>query len=279
MLNIELYKKISSRVSKDITESYSTSFSAATSLLSPEIAESIYAIYGFVRIADEIVDSWRPRGMETYISELSIDYKRAMKSGFSANPIVQSFSEVLVKYDIPLDLVESFLKSMRMDIKKKNYTEAEYRDYIYGSAEVVGLMCLMVFVNGNKKQYSKLLPGAKALGSAFQKVNFLRDLSDDSYELGRIYFPGKEIKHFSEEDKAEIVEDISSDLKTASLAVKKLPSSSRFGVELAYKYFMMLNNKIAKTPVQDLQNNRISLNKNQKARILLEVKYKQLLAR
>jgi phytoene/squalene synthetase len=279
MLNIELYKKISSRVSKDITESYSTSFSAATSLLSPEIAESIYAIYGFVRVADEIVDSWRPRGMEAYLSELSVDYKRAMKSGFSVNPIVQSFSEVLVRYDIPVDLVESFLKSMHMDIKKQKYTEAEYKEYIYGSAEVVGLMCLMIFVNGNKKQYSQLLPGAKALGSAFQKVNFLRDLSDDSYELGRIYFPGKNIKHFSEEDKDEVVEDIRADLKTASLAIKKLPNSSRFGVELAYKYFKKLNNKISKTPVQDLRSSRVSLSNNQKAGILLEIKSKQLLAR
>ena len=278
MLNIDLYEKISARTSKDITESYSTSFSMATSLLSEEIAESIYAIYGFVRIADEIVDSWRPRGMEMFINELSADYKRAVKSGFSVNPIVQSFSSVVKKYDIPIELVESFLNSMRMDIKKKSYSLDEYKTYIYGSAEVVGLMCLLVFVNGNKRTYNKLLSGAKALGSAFQKINFLRDLEADSSGLGRLYFPGKNIRHFSEEDKKEIISDIEKDLSLARSAIKKLPNSSRFGVELAYKYFATLNKQMAKTPVQDLVNSRVSLSKSQKLRIYTSVRIKKSLA-
>ena len=259
MLNIDLYQKISSRVSRDITESYSSSFSVATSLLSDEVAESIYAIYGFVRIADEIVDSWRPRGMEMYINELSNDYKRALKSGFSVNPIIQSFAFTVRKYDIPTELVEAFLKSMRMDIKKKSYSPEEYKTYIYGSAEVVGLMCLMVFVNGNKRNYNSLMPAAKSLGSAFQKINFLRDLKADSSGLGRLYFPGKNIRHFSEDD-------------------KKLPKSSRFGVELAYRYFASLNKQMSKTPVQDLVNGRISLNKSQKIKILATVRVKKSLA-
>ena len=168
MLNIDLYQKISNRLSKDITQSYSTSFSTAAELLSPEVADSIYAIYGFVRIADEIVDTWRPSGMEMYISELRNDYKRAVKTGFSVNPIIQSFSSTVRKYDIPPELVEAFLASMIMDIRKKTYTPKEYEAYIYGSAEVVGLMCLMVFVNGNKRRYNSLQPGARALGSAWK---------------------------------------------------------------------------------------------------------------
>jgi phytoene/squalene synthetase len=278
MLNIDLYQKISGRLSKDITESYSTSFSTATALLSPEVSDSIYAIYGFVRIADEIVDTWRPKGMEMYLNELSSDYKRAVKSGFSVNPIVQSFSSVLRKYEIPLDLSEAFMASMRMDIKKKTYTSEEYKDYIYGSAEVVGLMCLMVFVNGNKRQYNSLLPGARALGSAFQKINFLRDLNSDSAQLGRLYFPGKNIKHFTEEDKLEIIKDIKRDLDVARPAIKKLPKSSRFGVELAYKYFAALNKKIGKIPVQDLMNSRVSLGKDHKIRIYTSVRLKKSLA-
>ena len=278
MLNIQLYEKISLKVSKDITETYSSSFSSATSLLSPEVADSIYAIYGFVRIADEIVDSWRPRGMEMYINELSNDYKRAVKSGFSVNPIVHSFASVVRKYDIPLDLVEAFLRSMKMDIKKKSYSLEEYKTYIYGSAEVVGLMCLMVFVNGNKKNYNSLLPAAKALGAAFQKINFLRDLNADSSGLGRLYFPGKNIRHFSELDKKEIITDIKKDLSIAKPALRKLPVSSRFGVELAFKYFSALNNQMSKTPVQDLVNGRISLSKSQKIRIFTSVKIKKSLA-
>jgi len=278
MLNIDLYQKISARLSKDITESYSSSFSVATSLLSSEVAESIYAIYGFVRIADEIVDSWRPRSMEIYINELSNDYKRALKSGFSINPIVQSFAFTIRKYDIPTELVEAFLKSMRMDIKKKSYSLEEYKTYIYGSAEVVGLMCLMVFVNGNKRNYNSLMPAAKALGSAFQKINFLRDLRADSSGLGRLYFPGKNIRHFSEDDKKEIIKDINNDLSLAKPAIKKLPNSSRFGVELAYKYFASLNKQMSKTPVQDLVNGRISLNKSQKIKILASIRVKKSLA-
>ncbi len=279
MLNIELYQKISLRLSKDITESYSTSFSAATALLSEDISESIYSIYGFVRIADEIVDTWRPRGMEIYLDELSVDYKRAVKTGFSTNPIVQSFASTIVKYDIPLDLVEAFMRSMRMDIKKRSYTVDEYRQYIYGSAEVVGLMCLMVFVDGNKRKYKSLLPGAKALGSAFQKINFLRDLSSDSSQLGRLYFPGKSIKKFDETDKKEIIEDINKDLALAKSAIRKLPKSSRFGVELAYKYFYALNRKISRSSIEDLLNSRISLGKKQKLAIYSSIRIRKSLAR
>ena len=277
MLNLGIYKEISARLSRDITNSYSTSFSAATSLLEPDISEAIVAIYGFVRVADEVVDTWRPAQMESYINDLGSDLKRAVRSGFSINPIVQSFALAIIKYKIPLELVEAFLKSMKMDITKKSYNEAEYQKYIYGSAEVVGLMCLMVFVGGNKRAYSSLLSSAKALGSAFQKINFLRDIGSDSLQLGRLYFPGLN-GQIDDEAKNIIIEDIKKDLSVAKRAIKKLPKSSRYGVELAYRYFAAINQEMSRRPIVDIKSNRISLSKLTKLKIYCLVKLKQTLA-
>ncbi len=272
MLNIQLYDKISDRLSREITEQYSTSFSAATSLLGEEQRQAIYAIYGFVRVADEIVDSWRPKDMGFYLDNLKHDVKRATQSGFSPNPVVHSFARAVRKYNIPQELTEAFMRSMAMDINKKTYTAKDYQTYIYGSAEVVGLMCLMVFVGGNKRKYAQLLSGAKALGAAFQKINFLRDLSADSAKLGRMYFPGKDFKKFSEEDKQSIINDISSDLAEAKKAIKKLPKSSRYGVKLAYLNFYYLTKLARKTPAGELKKSRISLSKTKKISIFLWVK-------
>ena len=277
MLNLGIYKEISARLSRDITNCYSTSFSAATRLLEPDVSEAIVAIYGFVRVADEVVDTWRPAQMESYINDLGSDLKRAVRSGFSINPIIQSFALAIIKYKIPLELVEAFLKSMKMDITKKSYNEAEYQKYIYGSAEVVGLMCLMVFVGGNKRAYSSLLSSAKALGSAFQKINFLRDIGSDSLQLGRLYFPGLN-GQIDDESKNIIIEDIKKDLSVAKRAIKKLPKSSRYGVELAYRYFAAINQKMSRRPIVDIKSNRISLSKLTKLKIYCLVKLKQTLA-
>lgn len=277
MLNLGIYKDISARLSRDITISYSTSFSAATRLLEPDISEAIVAIYGFVRVADEVVDTWRPAQMESYLNDLGSDLKRAVRSGFSTNPIVQSFALAIIKYKIPLELVEAFLKSMKMDITKKSYNEAEYQKYIYGSAEVVGLMCLMVFVGGNKRAYSSLLGSAKALGSAFQKINFLRDVGSDSSQLGRLYFPGLN-GQIDDEAKSLIIEDIKKDLTLAKKAIKKLPKSSRYGVELAYRYFAAINQKMSHHSIEDIKCKRISLSRAVKLKIYCLVKIKQTLA-
>lgn len=269
MHNLELYNSLSQELSADITRRYSSSFSAAARLLAKPERDAIYAIYGFVRIADEIVDTWRPKDMKYYLESLKIDVKRTIKSGFSINPIVHNFCTTIRQYDIPYELIESFMRSMAMDINKKTYSPEEYKTYIYGSAEVVGLMCLMVFVNGNKRCYTQLLPGAKALGSAFQKINFLRDFATDSKQLGRVYFPGKNQSQLSEEDKVAIINDIINDLGIAKTAIRKLPKASRYGVELAYRNFASLTTKISHTPLNKLKNQRISLNKSHKIIIYL----------
>lgn len=274
MHNIEIYNRLSNEFSKELTKKYSSSFSAAADLLGKEDKEAIYAIYGFVRIADEVVDSWRPKEMSIYLESLKIEVKRAIKSGFSTNPIVHSFCLIVRKYDIPFELIESFMRSMQMDIDKKTYTPQEYKTYIYGSAEVVGLMCLMVFVRGNKRKYAALLPAAKALGSAFQKINFLRDFNSDSKLLGRMYFPGKRVSDFSDEDKLAIIHDINRDLRISKIAIKKLPKTSKYGVELAYKNFYKLTKIAEKTSVQDLKNNRIGLKKYQKLIIYIGIRIK-----
>lgn len=274
MHNLEIYNQLSQEFSEKITRRYSSSFSAAASLLEKPERDAIYAIYGFVRIADEIVDTWRPKDMQYYLESLQLDVKRTIKGGFSTNPIVHSFCATIRHYDVPYELVESFMRSMTMDINKKTYTPEEYKAYIYGSAEVVGLMCLMVFVKGSKRRYAQLVPAAKALGSAFQKINFLRDFSSDSKQLGRVYFPGKDISQFNEEDKNAIIKDINNDLRVAQKAIKKLPKSSRYGVDLAYRNFASLTAKIRRIPVDQLKSQRISLSKVQKITIYLYLRIK-----
>lgn len=276
--NKDLYQLISKRLSRDVTISYSSSFSSAVSLLDNDVADAIYAIYGFVRIADEIVDTWRPTGMESYLNDLALDLKRALKTGFSSNFVVHNYARTIRQYKIPLDLVEAFFKSMWMDISKKQYSPTEYKAYIYGSAEAVGLMCLMVFVGGDKRQYNDLMPAARALGSAFQKINFLRDYATDKAELGRIYFPEILQAKLNDETKTKITDDIQHDLDIARPAIMKLPKSSRYGVELAYRYFKALNDLAAKTPAKQIAKNRLSLSRASKLYIYLLVKAKRCLS-
>lgn len=274
MNNQEIYNRLSDELSKRTTEEFSTSFSKAVSLLGAEKRQAIYAIYGFVRIADEVVDTWRPKDMKHDLDLLGMEVKKAVKTGYSPNPIVHSFARTITKYSIPFELITAFMRSMQMDIEKKNYNAKEYKMYIYGSAEVVGLMCLMVFVDGNKRKYTELLPAAKALGAAFQKINFLRDFAADSKELGRMYFPGRDIKNFDEDSKQAVINDINNDLNTAKQAIKKLPKDCRYGVELAYKNFAGLTKLATKTPVAELKKYRITLSKTKKVWMFLLLRFK-----
>ena len=233
----ELFDHISEECSKNVTKSYSTSFSLATKMLSSSIRQDIYNIYGFVRFADEIVDSFHNYNKEKLFKRFVTDLDHALEEKISLNPILNSFQRTVHKYGIQKELINAFLKSMRLDLKKKNYKSLkEYKDYIYGSADVVGLMCLNVFVSGNNKEYKKLKPFAMALGSAFQKVNFLRDLNDDYKKLDRVYFPGVDYNSFDENAKNKIMIDIENDFSEALKGIYMLPNNSKFGVYAAYKY-------------------------------------------
>ena len=252
-----LFDKSAIECSKIITKNYSTSFSLAIKMLAPKIQNDIYVIYGFVRCADEIVDTFECFNQEELLNEFEADFKKAYERKISLNPILNAFQEVVNRYDM-MDLVISFLKSMRMDLNKKEYlTKAEYEEYIYGSADVVGLMCLLVFVNGDKKKYEELKFSAMKLGSAFQKVNFLRDLKHDYESLGRVYFPNINMQTLSNNDKQTIVDEIEKDFQEALLGIKKLPKEAKFGVYTAYRYYRSLLLKIAKTQPEEILNKRI----------------------
>jgi phytoene synthase len=245
---------------KKVTTNYSTSFSLAIKMLSPKIQNDIYAIYGFVRLADEIVDTFEGYNQEKLLTEFELDYYKALEDKISLNPILNSFQEVVLRNNIQ-DLVLPFLKSMRMDLHKTKYaTQKEYEDYIYGSADVVGLMCLKVFVEGDEKKYEDLKYYAMKLGSAFQKVNFLRDMNHDFNTLGRTYFPGLNFKNLTLEDKYKIIQEIEFDFQEALIGIKLLPTNARFGVFTAYKYYKNLLLKIKKTHYTELLKKRIRIN-------------------
>lgn len=245
----QLYRDISFQTSKLITRSYSTSFSIAVSYLEPGIREAVYSIYGFVRLADEIVDSFLDYDREKLISQLERDYYEALENRISINPALNSFQETVRQYNIPDELIKAFLTSMKADLYKSYYTsKTETDEYVYGSAEVVGLMCLMVFVKGNLNHYNELKEPARRLGAAFQKVNFLRDLKNDTEQLDRHYFHSTLGNEFTENVKKEIVEDILEDFRAAYPGIKKLPPDSRIGVLIAYYYFLTLLRKINNTP-------------------------------
>lgn len=245
---------------KKVTTNYSTSFSLAIKMLSPKIQNDIYAIYGFVRLADEIVDTFEGYNQEKLLTEFELDYYKALEDKISLNPILNSFQEVVLRNNIQ-DLVLPFLKSMRMDLHKTIYaTQKEYEDYIYGSADVVGLMCLKVFVEGDEKKYEDLKYYAMKLGSAFQKVNFLRDMNHDFNTLGRTYFPGLNFKNLTLEDKYKIIQEIEFDFQEALIGIKLLPTNARFGVFTAYKYYKNLLLKIKKTHYTELLKKRIRIN-------------------
>jgi phytoene/squalene synthetase len=254
-----LYDKSGLDCCKKITTNYSTSFSLAIKMLSPEIQNDIYAIYGFVRLADEIVDTFEGYNQEKLLNDFETEYYKALEDKISLNPVLNAFQEVVLRNNIQ-DLVLPFLKSMRMDLHKTKYaTQKEYEDYIYGSADVVGLMCLKVFVSGDENEYEKLKYSAMKLGSAFQKVNFLRDLNHDFNTLGRTYFPGLNFKNLSLDDKTKIIQEIELDFEEALVGVKLLPKSARFGVFTAYKYYINLLYKIKKTHYTELLKKRIRI--------------------
>jgi phytoene/squalene synthetase len=227
---------VSTEVCKITTRTYSTSFSLGIRFLNSRLHNSIYAIYGFVRLADEIVDSFDGYDQEYLLRKFKEDTYEAIDNRISCNPVLNAFQETMYRYEINIELIESFLKSMEMDLHKQYYTTDKYQEYILGSAEVVGLMCLHVFTEGDKKMYADLKPYAMKLGAAFQKVNFLRDMKDDYEVLGRIYFPGVDINGFTSEAKKKIEQEIDDDFAIALEGIKKLPSSSKGGVYLSYVY-------------------------------------------
>ncbi len=253
-----IFDTVSYRCSKVVTESYSTSFSLATKMLSTTIRKDIYNIYGFVRFADEIVDSFHEYNKNALFDSFEQDLKSALDQRISLNPILNSFQHTFHQYHIPEPLVTSFMKSMRMDLTKTAYINAEeFHEYIYGSADVVGLMCLCVFVNGDPVRYEELKKSAMALGSAFQKVNFLRDLKADFEGLNRSYFPNANLMELDEISKAKIVDEIKSDFAIGYEGITRLPSEARFGVYTAYRYYYKLLRKLQQTPSMDIKNARI----------------------
>ena len=264
-----LFDSVSSGCSKLVTNQYSTSFSLATKMLAGSIRQDIYNIYGFVRFADEIVDSFHEYDKKDLLDRFEADLEHALTNQISLNPILNAFQETYHRYAIPHHLVASFLKSMRMDLSKKVYkTEAEYREYIYGSADVVGLMCLCVFVKGDRDKYEQLKESAMALGSAFQKVNFLRDLKADYDGLERTYFPNTNLLELDEVSKSQIVEEIEADFRKGYQGILKLPSESKFGVYMAYRYYSKLLNKLRRLPSMEIKNSRVRVPNYQKVGLL-----------
>ena len=264
-----IYDNFAYKASKLITNHYSTSFSFSTKLLSRNIRPAIYSIYGLVRLADEIVDSFHNYDKKNLLKRLKADYQNAIDEGISLNPILNSFQKVYRKYNFDPELVESFFQSMEMDLESEIYDEKLYKKYIYGSAEVVGLMCLKVFTKGNEKQYQNLKPSAMKLGSAFQKVNFLRDIEYDNSHLGRTYFPNINLNKITNRQKNEIIEDIKKDFDDALIGLKKLDKDSFFGVYIAFRYYKELLNKIKKVNMARLRKERIRISNFRKVSLIL----------
>jgi len=273
-------KSIFDTVSKDcsriITQTYSTSFSMATKMLSNSIRQDIYNIYGFVRLADEIVDSFHDYDKKILFTQFEADLESALINKISLNPILNSFQETYHNYGIDKEMVDAFMNSMRQDLHKTVYhTEEEYKNYIYGSADVVGLMCLKVFVKGDPKKYEVLKETAMALGSAFQKVNFLRDLKADHNELNRTYFPNTDLNNLDEASKEAIINDIEKDFTEGLKGIKQLPLEAKFGVFMAYRYYNQLLKKLKTTPALEIKSTRIRVPDYKKVELLTRsyVKY------
>lgn len=272
-----IFDNVSENCSQEFTKGYSTSFSLAVKMLSPSIQGAIHSIYGFVRLADEIVDSFHDYDKEKLFAKLEVDLAIALKQGISLNPVLNAFQAVVHEYNIDNGLIDAFMKSMKADLHKSTYDSVEdYEEYIYGSADVVGLMCLKVFVNGNQEKYDALKYSAMKLGSAFQKVNFLRDLKDDMETLDRTYFPHLQNRTFNQETKDEIVAEIADDFKEAYVGIKQLPLEARFGVYTAYVYYKRLLRNIINAEVEEVANNRIRVSNPVKIALLAKsfVSYK-----
>ena len=273
----QLFDEISFKCSELVTKNYSTSFSLAVKMLSPNIRDAIYSIYGFVRFADEIVDSFHDFDKESLILDFEKEYYKAFVSGISLNPILNSFQQTVKNYNITDDLIQSFLNSMKLDLVQSDYQDQDqYKNYIYGSADVVGLMCLKVFVGGNVQKYEELKDEAMQLGSAFQKVNFLRDLRDDNLILNRNYFPGVDLNSFDENSKKIIIAEIEEDFRIAYQGILKLPIEAKFGVYTAFVYYKKLLKKLENTPCQEIGTMRIRVSNYTKFGLLAKsfVSYK-----
>ena len=271
-----IFDNVSKECSKAVTNAYSTSFSLATKMLSDTIRQDIYNIYGFVRFADEIVDSFHDYDKEKLFANFENDLEMSLVDKISLNPILNSFQETYHKYGIDKHLVDAFMNSMRLDLHKKDYlTEQEYKNYIYGSADVVGLMCLKVFVKGDNEKYENLKASAMSLGSAFQKVNFLRDLKADFEDLSRTYFPNTDLNELDEASKLAIITDIEEDFAKGLEGIKRLPLEARFGVFMAYLYYNKLLDKLKKTPALKIKSTRIRVPNYKKVELLTRsyVKY------
>jgi 15-cis-phytoene synthase len=275
----KIFDELSHQVSKKTTQKYSTSFSLGIKALQPKIRPAIYAIYGYVRLADEIVDSFHDYDQEILLDRFVKETDLALEERISLNPILNSFQETVHQYQIDRELIDLFLKSMRMDLSKLEYNSDLYKEYILGSAEVVGLMCLQVFVEGNTEEFNQLKPYAMKLGSAFQKINFLRDLKDDYHILGRTYFPEVDLLNFSNEIKRDIEKDIEAEFKEALEGIKRLPVSSKFGVYLAYKYYWSLFKKIKKTKAEVILNERIRIADSHKLALMMGCYFNSKVAR
>lgn len=264
-----IFDMVSGKTSRMTTQSYSTSFSLGIRVFHKKFHAPIYAIYGFVRFADEIVDSFDGYDKAKLLAKFKADTFEAISEGISLNPIINSFQWVVNKYGIEQELIHLFLKSMEMDLEQKEHTQESFQQYILGSAEVVGLMCLTVFTQGNQQQYQQLKPAAMALGSAFQKVNFMRDLKADSSVLGRSYFPGLDLNRLDEPMKQLIIADIELDFAKAYEGIKKLPTGSRFGVYVAYVYYLSLLRKMKRTGASTILAERIRIPDSEKYSLLL----------
>ena len=274
---IHLFHEVSQRCSRITTERYSTSFSSAIRLLHSDLRQPIYNIYGFVRFADEIVDTFHDFDKRSLLKEFKTETYLSIERGISLNPILNSFQKVVNKYKIDHSLIEAFFASMESDLDKHQYDDEGYKTYIYGSAEVVGLMCLYVFCEGDVNQYEKLKPYAMALGSAFQKINFLRDVKSDTELLNRVYFPNVDFNNFTPRIKKEIEDDIAKDFQKGYEGIMMLPKKARFGVYVAYQYYISLFEKIKKSQPDHLLEKRIRVADLSKVFILMSAKLRSQL--
>lgn len=264
----DLYDSTCFACSRLITLRYSTSFSMGIRLFHRRFRPPIYAIYGFVRFADEIVDTFHDYPKQVLLERFREDTYRAIDEGISLNPVLHAFQQVVRKYGIDRELIDAFLHSMEMDLHNCAYNTDQYDEYIYGSAEVVGLMCLRVFCEGNEEQYQQLKEPARRLGAAFQKINFLRDIKSDYDERGRVYFPGVDFRRFDDEAKRRIEAEIQDDFSAALDGIRRLPDGARFGVYLAYEYYVQLFAKIKSAPAHSIAQKRFRVSDKRKMYLL-----------
>jgi phytoene/squalene synthetase len=270
-MTLQHYTNTSYKLSKKLTTAYSTSFSLGIKVFKPEYRDPIFAIYGFVRVADEIVDTFHSHDKEYLLGKFTDDTWEAINTGISTNPVLQSFQEVVNEYNIDRNLITAFLESMEMDLTRSSYNRDNYDKYIYGSAEVVGLMCLKVFLDGNEKRYNELEHSARMLGAAFQKVNFLRDIQSDLNDRGRIYLPGvHHLDFIDNNNKAQLEQEVENEFKEAFKGIIKLPISVKLGVYSAYLYYLMLFKKIKRLDVEQLKSSRVRISNWYKLYLLLK---------